>query len=310
MKVLVTGGAGYIGSALVQELAKRKDIESIVVYDNLSRDNYNLFTDSKKLAEGKVRFEFGDLLDSRKLKKAVKNADVVYHLAAKTSSPNSDLDSHFFEQTNHWGTAELVYAVEESTNVKKFIVASSTAIYGTTTGTEEVNESSEPNPKTFYAVSKMRGESHVQRLFDKTNTVILRLSNVYGHAPALRFDTVINRFMFDGHYKNRISIHGSGNQVRSFVHINKAVDALVQALEKEVPSGIYNVTDKQLSLLDMLDVLKEIYPPMEFILINQHLTPSDLRVSPESNLSKYIAETKSNDLNQELSEFKAHFSFS
>jgi UDP-glucose 4-epimerase len=71
-------------------------------------------------------------------------------------------DSHVYEQVNHWGTAELVYAVEES-NVKKFIYTSSSGVYGSSSGA--VDETTIPNPKTFYAISKLRGEEHVRRPF-------------------------------------------------------------------------------------------------------------------------------------------------
>src|SRR5690349_6811780 len=106
MNILITGGAGYIGAELVYELSKKDDVTSILVYDNLSRENYNFFTSlSHKISNGKVRFEFGELLDSRNLRIALKGIDVVYHLAAKVSKPFSNIDSHIYEQINHWGTA-------------------------------------------------------------------------------------------------------------------------------------------------------------------------------------------------------------
>lgn len=310
MNILVTGGAGYIGSALVNKLANRMDIDSIVVYDNLSRDNHNLFTQNlQPNAVGKVKLEYGDLLDSRKLRKVMKGIDVVYHLAARTSSPSSDLDSHFYEQTNHWGTAELIYAVEESTTVKKLIFTSSTAVYGSTEGDMQITETTEPNPKTFYGISKLRGEAHVQRLLnsEKTKTLIFRIANVYGFAPALRFDTVINRFMFDANFKNKISIHGSGSQVRSYIHVNQVVAALEQAMGDDLKAGIYNLSDKQLSLLDMLDTLKEIYPPLEFIFINQHITPHHQKIANTAADHGIVMESK--ELMLELFTFKQKFTF-
>jgi UDP-glucose 4-epimerase len=118
MRILITGGAGYIGTELTYELSKRNEVSEIIIYDNLSRGNYNLFIGQTKL--NKVKFVQGDLLDTRKLKKNLKDVDVVIHLAAVVTTPFSDQNPHLFEQVNHWGTAELVYAIEES-KVKKFI---------------------------------------------------------------------------------------------------------------------------------------------------------------------------------------------
>src|SRR6476660_9652676 len=122
MNVFITGGAGYIGTELVKELSERNDVKKILVYDNLSRGNFNFFIGQH--SEGnKIKFIQGDILDSRKIRKELKGIDVVYHLAGKVTTPFANIDSHFFEQINHWGTAELIYAVEES-DVKQLIFTS------------------------------------------------------------------------------------------------------------------------------------------------------------------------------------------
>src|SRR3954464_2173251 len=113
MKVLVTGGAGYIGTELTNALIARPDVEEVIIYDNLSRGNYNFFLGLRLANHTKIRFIKGELLDSRALKKVLKGVDVVYHLAAKVTTPFANADSHVYEQVNHWGTAELVYAIED-----------------------------------------------------------------------------------------------------------------------------------------------------------------------------------------------------
>lgn len=160
MKVLITGGAGYIGTALVAQLLNVAEIEKITIYDNLSRKNYNLFF-NQNLNEVKLQFIKGELLDSRMLKKILKGVDVVIHLAAKVTTPFASENAHLFEQVNHWGTAELVYAAEEC-RVKKIIYLSSSSVYGASenfTGHFQI-----PNPVTIYGISKLRGEEHVARL--------------------------------------------------------------------------------------------------------------------------------------------------
>jgi len=307
MNVLVTGGAGYVGTELVLKLAANPGVSKVVVYDNLSRENYNLFINaSKHVSKDKIQFEFGDLLDTRKIKKTLKGIDIVYHLAARASTPFANTDSHLFEQVNHWGTAELVYAIEELGTVKKMIYVSSCSVYGS--GKELIDETAIVNPKTIYGVSKMRGEEHVARLGEKMNAVIIRLGNVYGYSSSMRFDAVINKFMFEAHYKNRISIHGNGRQSRSFIHVAKAVDSLEAILTKDIPSDVYNLTERNLEIYDLIDEVKDLYPSLEFIFINQHLELREQKINPETKLSKYIP-LKQTNFTEELAEFKKHFTF-
>jgi UDP-glucose 4-epimerase len=308
MNILITGGAGYLGAELVYELSKKEDVSSILVYDNLSRENYNFFTSlSHKITNGKVRFESGELLDSRKIRKALHGIDTVYHLAAKVAKPFSTIDSHIYEQINHWGTAELVYAVEETKSVSRFIYMSCASVYGKSK--KEVDESAPTNPTNHYSISKLRGEGHVERLMEKMNTYILRCSKVYGPSTTIRFDSVINRFMFDAHYNGRIQIQGSGKQIRPFIHIDKTIAALVELRLSKAPSDIYNLSDKNIEVLDMIDVLKELYPDMEYIFINQHLEMSDLKIDPVLKLSNYFPLPQT-DLKEDLLAFKNRFSFS
>ncbi len=307
MNILITGGAGYIGAELVYELSKKEDVTSILVYDNLSRENYNFFTSvSHKITNGKVKFEFGELLDSRKIRKALQGINVVYHLAAKVAKPFSTIDSHIYEQVNHWGTAELVYAVEETKSVTRFVYLSCASVYGKSK--KELDETALPNPGNHYSISKLRGEGHVARLMSKMNTYIVRCAKVYGPSTTIRFDSVINRFMFDAHYKGRIQIQGSGKQIRPFIHIDKTVAALLELRLSKAPSDIYNLSDKNIEVLDMIDVLKELYPEMEYIFINQHLEMNDLKIDTTLKLSTYFPLPKT-ELKEELIAFKNRFSF-
>ncbi|MFK7899747.1 MAG: NAD-dependent epimerase/dehydratase family protein [Cyclobacteriaceae bacterium] len=305
MKVLVTGGAGYIGCQLVYELSKNDNISQIIVYDNLSRGNHNLFISKNNRIEGaKVKFVLGDLLDSRKIKSTLKGVEIVYHLAAKVATPYSNVDSHAYEQNNNWGTSELIAAAEEVGTVKKFFYLSSTGVYGSSK--EIITSVDNPNPRTVYGTSKLRGESHVERINGNMETMILRCGNVYGYSPCIRFDSVINKFLFEAHYNNRISIHGSGKQSRSFIHVDKVVAALVQLTNSPAPSGTYNLTDKNYILLDLVDVFKELYPELEFIFINQHLALRELQVAPDERLSNYISLGDS-DLKEELTKVKEQY---
>ena len=174
-----------------------------------------------------------------------------------------------------------------------------------------IDEQHVANPRTIYGISKLRGEAHVSRLMDKINTQVLRLGNVYGYTNAVRFDAVINRFMFDANFNKRIAIHGDGKQHRPFISIQKVTNILKQlAVKNDVPSGYYNVVDQNLQVLDIVDALKAIYPDLEFTFINQHLKLRELLVSPKSELQNYIDFPNGNSsLKDDLLMFKEHLRF-
>ncbi len=304
MRVLITGGAGYIGTELCYALSKKADITEIVVIDNLSRANYNLFIGQSKLSD-KIKFIKGDLLDTRLLKSSLEGIDIVYHLAAKVSTPFSDQNPHFFEQINHWGTAELVYAIEAS-DVKKFVYMSSISVYGASK--DEMDVDSPINPRTFYGISKMRGEEHVNRLFKKLPTYILRCGNVYGYSKSMRFDAVINRFMFDANFHNRISINGSGEQHRSFIHIDDVSAILSRLTDNTLKPGRYDLVDKVLRVNDIAECLMDIYPNLEMIFVNQHMNLRELKVKPNPIINQ-LSHRLIKDLPTELHNFKKEFSF-
>jgi UDP-glucose 4-epimerase len=306
MNILVTGGSGYIATELIRRLAADNEVSRIVVYDNLSRQNYNLFLGERLRGNEKIQFTKGELLDSRNLKKSLDGIDVVYHLAARVTTPFAHSDAHLYEQINHWGTAELVYAVESS-KVKKFIYTSSVGVYGSSD--HELDESIAPNPKTFYAISKLRGEEHVARLKDKMDTYIFRCGNVYGYSPSMRFDAVINKFVFEANFEKRITIHGNGEQARTFIHIDLISQALANVLSANLKSGTYNLVDRTLSVIDIVDELKQLIPDLEFILINQHMKLSQLviKVNKEVNAQLGIHNPKS--IREELQEFLNKLSF-
>lgn len=306
MRILITGGAGYLGTGVVSLLSQMEEVEEIIIYDNLSRGSYNLFMGDPLNQRVKIRLIQGDILDSRKLKKALKDIDVVYHLAAKVNMPYVNTDGHSFEQINHWGTAELVYAIEES-DVRKFVYTSSASVYGSSS--KKRDENSQPNPRTIYAISKLRGEEQAARLMNKCDTYILRCGNIYGYNKSIRYDMVINQFMFNAHYNRRISIHGTGKQQRAFVNINTISHVLANLIFSNAPSGVYNLFDKNHHVLDIVDILKEMYPDLEFIFINQHLNLREICLEDTMSLKQYIDWPRQRNLHEDLAEFRRHFSF-
>ena len=304
MKVLVTGGAGYIGTGLCQALLAMKEVERVTVYDNLSRHNFNLFIGVQKF-DGRYKFIEGDILDSRNLRKAVSKADVVFHLAAKVTTPFADQDAHLFEQVNHWGTAEVTYAVEES-NVQHLIYLSSVSVYGS--GDMAKGIEADLNPKTFYGISKMRAEEHVRRLEDKVKTTIIRCGNVYGYNKSMRFDAVINKLLFEANFHRKINIHGTGEQHRPFVFIDTVASTLSNLVRQDSGSGTFNLVEHNFSINDIVEVLRELYPEMEMIFINNNMKLRELKVDTQTG--NLISDSSDLDvLRRRLAAFKKEFSF-
>ncbi len=302
MNILITGGAGYIGMELVYQLANQDEVDRIVIFDNLSRDNYNMFIGHSKLND-KVQFAHGDILDSRRLKKLVDQADIVYHLAAKVTTPFMDTNAHEFEQINNWGTSEVVYAVENS-NVQKFVYLSSVSVYG---ANDQVIETVDgiPDPMTYYGISKRKGEEHVERLIDKKDTYIFRAGNVYGYNKSMRFDAVINRFMFEANYNKKLMVKGSGAQKRTFIHIKSVSENLAKIVDGSLEKGVYNLTESNWSILDVADVIHQIYPGTEMLFRNQDFPIKSITVKPDPKMP-WLKEA---DLKSELEAFKENFTF-
>lgn len=305
MKILITGGAGYIGYALAQRLSERAEVSEIILYDNLSRHNEIVFFGSAT-GNGKLRLVKADILDARKLRNAMKGVDVVYHLAAKVLTPFANQDPHFFEQINHWGTSEVVEVVENNP-VKHFIYLSSASVYDRVASA--ATEETIPAPNTYYGISKLRGEDHIKRIPASTKTHVIRGGNVYGYSPSMRFDAVINNFLFQANFEHKLSIHGTGAQTRAFIHIDNAADALAQIPFSTLPSGTFNMVTKNLAVNDIAEVICTLYPDCDRIFINQHLQLGSILVSTKSAFWDHISIAE-RSLMDELADFKAKFAFS
>ena len=305
MKLVITGGAGYIGTELLSVLDESITSFDIVVYDNLSRGNYNLFL-SEKIKSKSIQFVQGDILDTRKLRAVLADADAVVHLAAKVTTPFANEDPHLFEQVNHWGSAELSYALEGS-NVKKLIYLSSLSVYGTSN--EWVNFDSVPNPKTYYGISKLNGERMLTATNPQIDKYVLRCGNVYGYSKSMRFDAVVNKFMFNAHFNHTISIQGNGEQVRSFIHIDNVVSVLKGILfENNLEPSTYLLTDKNISIRELGETLKQLYPFLDMIYVQQDLQLKSIKVHADCmELLSGLYEKL--ELIDELTHFKNKFSF-
>jgi UDP-glucose 4-epimerase len=236
--VLVTGGAGFIGSHLAQELAERN--YNVVIIDNL-------FTGKKENIEelvkkDNVEFNQGSITDVPLLQSLFKGVEYVFHQAAIPSVPRSVDNPLASHEANATGTLNVLLAARDS-GVKKVIYASSSSVYGDIP-TLPKREDMAPNPQSPYAVTKLTGEYYCQ-VFQQVyglSTVCLRYFNVYGPGqdPDSQYAAVIPKFI------KRVSegmppiIFGDGEQTRDFTFIRDAVEANILFAESNA-SGVFNI---------------------------------------------------------------------
>lgn len=258
MKILITGGAGYIGYSLVSQLEKNSKVKEIIVFDNLSKSKNNFLLLGPKL--GKTSFVKGDLLNLTVLNDKIKGVDIIIHLAAEVSFPFSNEDHFKYEQINQYGTLNLVRFLEDK-NISKLIYMSSSAVYG---NQENCIETTPTLPVNAYGRSKLMGEQYVQLLKNRMEVQMLRSANVFGFNPCMRTDAVMNQFFIDALLYNKLSIFGDGEQKRSFVCLKSLVQEIENCLEGKKKEELFNVLDCNMSVNEIRDFLISKNQTLEF----------------------------------------------
>jgi UDP-glucose 4-epimerase len=239
-RVLVTGGAGFIGSHVVEKLVGLGC--DVCALDNLSTGSLENLRSCVK--GGKVDFVEGDILDRELVEALVKRVDAVVHLAAVTSVPFSVAHPVLTNEVNVAGTLNLLKACSKS-DVQRFVLVSSCAVYGEPDYLP-VDENHRTNPLSPYSASKLAAEHYCQAFSHSCGleTVILRLFNVYG--PRQREDDtysgVITRFVRNLFSGKPLVVYGDGSQTRDFVHVHDVAEAVWLALNvRDVANQAYNV---------------------------------------------------------------------
>ncbi len=234
MRVLVTGGSGFIGSHIVEHFQGKAEV---VVLDNFrSGHRTNCGTFKCELIEGSV-------LDTQKLAQAMRGVDQVYHLAAMISVPESMLHPRDCVEINTQGTLHVLEAAVAA-KVKKVVLASSAAIYGDNPVVPKV-ETMNPEPKSPYAITKLDGEYYLElfRREHQLGTASLRFFNVFGprQDPQSPYAAAVPIFIEKALRGEEITIFGDGEQTRDFIYVKDIVRALVFAAEQTSLSGTFNV---------------------------------------------------------------------
>ncbi len=253
MKIVVTGGAGFIGSNLTEKLVQLK--HNVVVVDNLSTGNL----DNLKNIKDKISFVNIDISkEKEKLKEAFNKAECVYHLAGLADIVPSIKNPEKYFESNVIGTLNVLEASKKN-KIKRFIYAASASCYGIPKKFP-TDENSEIDTQYPYALTKYLGEKivlHWSNIY-KIPSVSLRFFNVYG--PRSRttgaYGAVFGVFLAQKLSKKPLTIVGDGNQTRDFIHVYDLVSALVISLEKGKNSEIYNVAGgKEISVNQIANII-------------------------------------------------------
>jgi UDP-glucose 4-epimerase len=266
VNILVTGGAGYIGSRLLHTLASVESlrVRRVRVLDNMREEK---FPSLMNLPEG-VDYEFvlGDIRNEDDIQKALgDDTDAVVHLAALCNATISFERRDATEEINYGGTTNVVRAARQAASVRRFIYASTTSVYGPTSGI--VDEESPCLPASPYAEFKLKGEQEVLGLSTDTGgrlrPTVLRFATVYGYSPGLRVHTVVNIFAFRAAVGAAMEVFGSGNQLRPFVHVDDVSRAIAFCIEDDLAGEqIFNVVGENASVNQIIALLRRHFPRM------------------------------------------------
>jgi nucleoside-diphosphate-sugar epimerase len=253
MKILVTGGAGFIGSHLVDALVGQG--HRIIVFDNLSSGKLSNLMD----VENGIDFVSGDIRDLDLLIRSLDGCDLVYHMAAMVSVNQTVEEPVTSSQINDIGTLNVLEACRKN-KVKRFIFSSSSAIYGDAPGFPK-DEKMASKPQSPYAVQKMTGENYACIYNDLygVETVCLRYFNVFGprQDPSSPYSGVISIFMSKAAEKTSPFIYGDGNQTRDFIFVADVVLANILAAKKRKAAGMtFNIgTGHQVSVNQLWELI-------------------------------------------------------
>ncbi len=247
MKILVTGGCGFIGSHIVEHFHNKADVIALDNFRSGYRQNLDRFN---------VDIIEGSIMDQELLRSTIQGVDYVFHLAAMISVPESMTNPVECTEINTIGTLNVLKAAAEA-NVKKLSLSSSAAIYGNNPIVPKF-EDMIPEPKSPYAVSKLDGEYYCQLYHDegRLNTVCLRYFNVFGprQDPASQYAAAIPIFVDKALKNESITIYGDGEQTRDFVYVKDVVAANAYLASQVDNTGVHNVAyGRKISINDLAE---------------------------------------------------------
>jgi len=278
-RVLVTGGAGYVGSMLVEELLLHG--RTVRVLDALIHGGVPSLLGV--WARPSLEFVRGDVRDPAIRREVLADVEAIVHLAAIVGDPACSRDPEGARSVNLDATADLVLEAARA-GVARFVFASTCSNYGKIEGDAMANEEWALNPVSLYAETKVAAELDVlAQSQNGLSTTCLRLATVYGTSARMRFDLTVNEFTRDIVLGRELVVYGE-QFWRPYVHVQDAARAIVLALESPVESvrgEVFNVGDtgENYRKLDIVELLRARIPSAEITFVRREEDPRDYRVS-------------------------------
>ena len=280
MNFLITGAAGFLGSALANHLAREG--HQVRGLDDLS-------TGTPEALGPDIHFTRGDVNDRPKLWTLLQDVDVVYHLAARVSVPESVLYPREYNAVNVGGTVSLMEAMRD-VGVRRVVLTSSGAVYGDL-GEQPIKESAPPFPRSPYAVSKLSAEYYVKTIGGLwgMETVALRIFNAYGPGQNLppSHPPVVPHFLRQAQRSGTLVMHGDGKQTRDYVYVDDVVSALVAAATAPSIHGlVINVgSGKETAVRDLANLVISVSSSQAEVIYNQRTSGGVSRMCADLTLA-------------------------
>ncbi len=282
MRVLVTGGAGFIGANLCRRLAADRGVAEVVALDDLSTG----FRSNLDGIAG-VRFVLGSVLDPAVLRDAMSGVSAVVHLAARPSVPRSVADPLASNRVNVDGTLSVLESARRQQHVPFVVFASSSSVYGSNSETPK-HEGLATYPRSPYGASKLAGEAYTLAYQDSYGmpTLAFRFFNVFGplQAPGHAYAAVVPTFVDSALRRVPLPVHGDGLQTRDFTYVATVADVIARALVGRRSSArpVNLAFGSRVSLIDLIGLLEQLVGhPLERE--HQPMRAGDVRDSQADN---------------------------
>jgi nucleoside-diphosphate-sugar epimerase len=256
--VLVTGGAGYLGSVLVPKLLVRGHKVRVLDIGYFGVEHLRAMRPTVEIVRDDIRQVLADktLLDA-----LLKDIEVVVHLAAISNDPSAELNPQLTVEVNFEATRDLAAACKE--RGIRFIFSSSCSVYGEAAG--QADEEGQTNPLTVYAKSKVDSDAFLLSIADKNwRPAILRNGTLFGFSPRMRFDLVINIFSYCSTLYDEVRVFGDGQQWRPFLHVADCARAFVYFVENANHKHVIcNIAHENFRVVDLIGIFQAINPAVK-----------------------------------------------